>query len=389
MSYGWFAARIQLLRGLKLESWRLGFYVYILLANMVYGMYLVTSRDAVKSFMGFDYRFMTLLVAAENIPALFSIFGGGLGDVFGRRKTLFLGMLGAVPIFLMGATGIDYLPVLASLYILLWSISGPSVTGALLDATGSSGIHYSLYAMFGTIGWGLGGPVAGILTSRYGREIVFLLAGVSLFIGFLSAYIFFPRHAGGRGSTPRDILHGARLVLPIFIAGTFAMAGLTLFFGNFSLILREAAGSPEVFGLVYTLLPAILGTIARPVSGILSEKTKPINLALVAILTYIVLVLALVYSSGILIFILWLIPVYPFIDQGFMMTISRRLPRKLQALAVGVWTTAMSFGGIIVLCLGFTPITSSIYTITAASETMFILGGLTLVYTMLREKTGI
>ena len=54
-----------------MRDWRIGFYAYVLLTNFTLGIYLVISRDLVKTELGYDHRFMTSLIAASNIPLFF------------------------------------------------------------------------------------------------------------------------------------------------------------------------------------------------------------------------------------------------------------------------------------------------------------------------------
>jgi predicted MFS family arabinose efflux permease len=366
-----FSRALMYMRGIGV--WRLSFYTYFFLVNIGFGMYLTISRDMVREVMGYNYSFMTLVVASENIPLIFSFIGGGLGDVIGRRKLVLLGLLSSIPLFMMSRLSIEYLPLIASLYIFFWSLAQPSITGALLHATSSSGIQYSIYAVFGTIGWGLGGPLAGIITRYYGWSYSWITASIITLSAFIIAYAFFPQSVRGGEAGLRDIVRASKIVLPYFITSLLTMAGFLLFFGNYPLILRSRLHDPELYGLVYTFIPALIGIIARPLIGLLSEKTKPLNLAFTGIILYIVVIAGLYYSinmSVIVMIILWSIPAYPFIDQGFILTFSRSLPGSLQAFASGIWGTTLSIGGFLVLVTSVTPIMRSIYEIYIASETL-------------------
>ncbi len=363
----------------RIEAWRIGFYMYFFLVNIGFGMYLTISRDMVNKVLGYDYSFMSLIVAAENIPLIFSIIGGGLSDVIGRRVMVLAGCLSSIPLLLMGYTSLEYLPLLASLYIFFWSLAQPAVTGALLHASSSSGIHYSIYALFGTIGWGLGGPVAGIIISSSGWRTAWLVTGLVVLAGFLTAYILFPKHVAGGKAHVFEIISASRIVLPYFISSILCMSGFLLFYGNYSLVLRGRISDPSLYGLVYTFTPAIAGIVARPFVGLLSERIDPRIVALMGVSLYLLVIPGLYYSYGLLMVVLWAIPLYPFIDQGFVLTFSRSLPGKLQSFASGIWGTSFSIGGIIVLASSFLGLSRSLINIFIISELLMLASLLVLV----------
>ncbi len=358
------------LRGVRL--WHVGFYTYFFLVNISFGMYLTISRDMVKSLLGYEYSFMTLLVASENLPLMFSILGGGLGDVIGRRSTFLIGFLSTIPLILIGYLPIQLLPLMAGLYMFFWSLAQPSVTGALLHATSSSGIHYSIFAMFGTIGWGIGGPLAGIIIGGYDWRIAWIVTGLINIAGYIIAYLLFPKHVVGGGVEPRELFYALRHVYLYVVASILCVSGFLLFFGNYALILRSRIGDPSLFGLFYTFIPAIMGLISRPILGYASERIDPRLLALLGSLLYIFVITGLYLSTGIMMLILWALPIYPLIDQGFMLTFSRRLRGELQSFASGLWWSSFSLGGVIVLLISFTYITSEFFYIYIVSLTLLL-----------------
>lgn len=368
----------------RIEAWRLAFYMYFFLVSLGFGMYLTISRDAVQALLGYEYSFMSLVVAAENIPMVFAVVGGGLGDHLGRRTMVLLGFFSSIPLLLMGVLPISYLPLLAAGYVFFWSISHPSITGALLHATRSSGIQYSIYAVFGTLGWGLGGPFSGLLIRIGGWSLAYYAAALTVLLGYVIAYVFFPRHVAGGGAGFREIVSASRRVVFFFVSSVLATAGFLLFFGNYALILRSRIGDPGLFGMVYTFIPSLLGIMARPFIGVLTEKTDPSRIALAGILFYLVVATGLAYSTGILMIVLWALPIYPFLDQGFMLTFSRRLPGKLQAFASGIWSTALSLGGVVVLAISFTMVTGE-FTYIYICSLALLTASLAVLFTRIRK----
>ncbi len=353
-------------------DWFTGFNTGNFLLNMVIGMYMMLTRDYVKAALGYDYSFITLLVASETLPSIMSVVGGSIGDIIGRRKILGFSIFGSIPLTLMGILGISYLPLLAGVYSIMINISLSIIMSALLHATKSSGRSYGYFMTYATLGWGLGGPLAGFLKPIIGLRSCFILVSLIYVISILIPYSVFPEIAMGGKAELKDIIIGAKTVIYMFVAGSLVFAGLNLFFGNYSLRLREISGSPEVFGIIYTLLPAIIGALTRPFIGVLSDRIDPLIVALIGCIIEMVCIILLYYSWGLIAVIIWLTPAYPFLDQGFTMLLSRRLPGKLQALAAGIRVTMSSFGGLIVLVLALTIISSSLYYIMITSILMIL-----------------
>ncbi len=352
----------------RVEGWEAGFYVYRFLTASAYGMYLVASRDLVKVTLGNAYGFMGVLVAAENIPAIVSVFVGGAADVLGRRRVVLVGLLGVPALALMSLTPVQALPVLAGVYVTFWTATITAVTGAFLDRTRSSSRRYSVYAMFGSAGWGVGGVAAGAISQACGDRAVFMVAAATFATALLTAYL---KHPGGGGSARfGEVLAGARRVVLPLLAIALTIAAADMFYGVFSLKLRGIAGSAELFGILYAALPSITGVLVRPVAGYVIEVFGPLKSFIAVIASYATLLPAMTVLTGPPVVALWAIPVWPFLDQSSTIMISRSLPFKLQSLAAGVITTAYSIGGVAVLVTSFTPALRSLRSAALASLAM-------------------
>ena len=367
----------------NVEPWRLGFYAYALLSNMVFGMYVVGSRDLVKQVLGNDYGFISFLVAAENIPAIFSVVAGGLSDVLGRRGLILLGFAGVPALALMFVAPVSIIPLLAGLYVTFWTISIPSVMGTLLDRTRSSSMHYSIYAMFGSMGWGLSGVLAGFLAGAFGDRVVFVVAATLLGVGLVSAYVTHP--GGGGGVSAREVLAGAKLVLLPLLAAAASIAAADGFYGVFSLKLRDIAGSSEVFGLLYTTLPALIGVFARPLAGLMTERLGALKSFFCVVVSYAIVLPLMAITSGLAAVVFWVLPLWPFLDQSMVMLISRSLPGRLQGLAAGVVNTAYSLAGSLVLVAALTPAFSSLRVAAVTSIVFLCVASAALIASRLRH----
>jgi len=115
----------------------------------------------------------------------FSILGGYLADLKGRKFTLFLGSTSSIFIYL--AIAITFLYKLYPLTIILFifsSFSGsliyPSATALIADVTSNDGREggYSLYRILSNIGWAIG-PLMGSLIYSHGIIYIFYALAIA------------------------------------------------------------------------------------------------------------------------------------------------------------------------------------------------------------------
>jgi MFS family permease len=103
------------------------FYAASFMLGVVGGAYYTVSRDIVYKHVGLDYVFMSLLIASETVPGFFSVVGGMVGDVIGRRRMLLLGALSSIPLALIGFTSVEFIPLLILVYGVATSMAQPSI----------------------------------------------------------------------------------------------------------------------------------------------------------------------------------------------------------------------------------------------------------------------
>ena len=330
------------------KLWVLPFIASTALTTLAYSSYLTFSRELVKEVLGGDYSFLALLVASETVPTLISLGTGALADVIGRRSLILIGTSMIIPYTLMSYVELKYLPILSTLGTIIWTLATPAVMGTYLDATRSSGKLYSIYAIGNTIGWALGGVIAGSLSYILGKKL-FIILGVISTTGYILPYIFYPKSEVSTRAPGRLVISGIRSILTLFIGISATYSGLELFSYAFSFKILDITKSSLLYGLYYTTLPAILGAFVRPLAGYLTDRYDPGKLLLVTIVSEAVLYTLLALTTGYLALVLWLIPIWPFLDQSAVMTVSRSLERRLQGLAAGIINTSWSLAGIAIL----------------------------------------
>ncbi len=317
-----------------------------------FSIYYTYTRMYVEDLLGQNYAFIALLVGAEEAPLLLAVLLGYLADKMGRRKALLLGFGEAIAVGLMGLTSIWMLPFLAAIAASFYAIAYSALTGIILASVGGSGWKYSLVTLLSSIGWAMGGVIAGVLYG-YGPMAEYGCSASFVALGYLLAYMLAPSSEDGaktRVST-RQVITAAYKLVPITASIVLSATGLMLFYGAVSLKLAREVNDPILFGLVYSTLSALLGALVRPLAGLLTDRVDPLVLMVVSSLAYTVLNFGIAIAHGIILVVLWLTPIYPFRDVAIYMAVSRSLPRELQATAAGMVSFAISLSGIIIVLI--------------------------------------
>ncbi|WP_042667338.1 hypothetical protein [Desulfurococcus amylolyticus] len=102
------------------------FYTASFMLGVVEGAYYTVSRDIVYKHMGLNYIFMSILIASETMPGFFSVVGGMVSDIIGRRGMLLLGILSSMPLALIGFTSVEFIPLLILVHGVTTSMVQPT-----------------------------------------------------------------------------------------------------------------------------------------------------------------------------------------------------------------------------------------------------------------------
>ena len=341
---------------LRRRAWAICYVAYLFLYSSAYGSYVAVSRAVARDLLGADYTFLTYLIAAETIPSILAVFAGALADVVGRRRLMVIGFLSAVPLALMSCSPLQLYPLLAGLHVTLFTLSSPSVTGTYLAATSSSGISYSYYGIGGSLGWAFGGVIGSALMGAFGASVSFIYSFIAVVAGFTFAYICYPTHIDlGKAASFKESLKAVRYARNVLVPVILALIALELMWNASSYKIRVFVNSEglgdTLYGVIYVMVPGVLGAILRPLAGYLSDRYNIRTMFLFSILSYSAVFTAFTALPPPVFLIAWFIPVYQFFDQAAMMGVSRALPRKYQATAAGAMSTAWTLAGLSVLAL--------------------------------------
>lgn len=283
-----------------------------------------------------------------------SLFAGFAADVIGRRRLLLLGYIGPLSYFLISIFGIGYIIPLAFLAGVGESIVLISSAGVVMDRGSSSGSFYAIYSAGMPLGWGLSGLVFPYLPLDLSITYKFIalleVFAVSLF------YIGYPGDSSKNVSL-REVIGFIResgiVLAAITVFVVLMHSSLELFWSGYYFKLVDiVSGDQFLFGLVYTVFPAIMGFIARFSAGYLVDKYSPLYILASIPITLVAVSVGLSWFTGIVAIICWLIPVYGFYELATSISVSRLAPHEGQATAMGAVTLMKSMGGVIILMIG-------------------------------------
>ncbi len=335
----------------KEARWIRGFFLAQLIFWSGYGAYYTFTRRYIEEVRGQDYAFVSMLTGAEEAPLIAAVILGFLADRMGRRRAVLLGIGESVAVLAMGYTGIEYLPLLAGVAAFFYAIGYSAFLGAMLSGVRGSGYRYSIIAAAGSIGWGMGGVLGGLLYGL-GARVAFTISAFLIGVAYIIAYIHI--EAGlevERQPRIGEVVRASRRALVLVIAIVVGQTALGLFFSAASLKLSSEIEDPVLFGIAFSTITAFLGALVRPIAGKTSDKIGHDRLLLATNIAYILLSYSVAVLYGLTLIIAWILPVFPFRDVSISLSISTRLPSHLQATAAGIISFSTSISGLMIISI--------------------------------------
>jgi Major Facilitator Superfamily. len=370
----------------------------LMMLNIVYSLYYTISRPL----FGVDLYgswIILYITGAEYAPSLLSFIIGVLGDVYGRKKILALGLLGFTPLLLI-FTVLDWKLVTVSIgfYSLFYSIVSIIALSSLIEDRARVGTRYSYAGLAMGVGWGIGSAIAWPMYISLG-QVFFALITASLYV--FAVFTITIGYSGKDRELSTDLSKAIQHVFvnlaklaPIIL---LSYIGISIGSNINALImdskLREvinisnsSINSRFFYGLFYGTLPVLLGTPLRFLIGKFIDKGYEEVAFIGAVFTYLILFLVLPYTPPLLFIILWALPVYPFYDTSIYAIISKSTS-SFEASVTGFLSSIYSLAGLVIILLNTVlpiddPITY-ITLITISLTTPLIL------FNLLRSKTGI
>lgn len=242
--------------------------------------------------LGFTGTQIGILASISPLTTLLAApFWGGLADARqSHKRILTIGMVGAgISVFLLWQVRSFWLivPVVAS-YAFFSSTIMPLIDNTVLSLLGDQRDQYGKQRLWGAIGWGLAGPVAGWLTGSFGLHWSFIGYLSLLFIGLLisrSLPVIGAHSPGHFWEGVRQLLRDQRWIIFLLIA-FIGGAGLSVITNFLFLYMNELHASRTVMGL--SLLAATISEI--PVlffSGMMLRRWGPKGLMVISLIVYV------------------------------------------------------------------------------------------------------
>ncbi|RLC35765.1 hypothetical protein DRH29_05825 [candidate division Kazan bacterium] len=330
--------------------------ILLTIANFMGGLgwsiYFSLSRPYYTDFLNASYSMVLIIASCEWLPGLTSFIWGYLSDRYGIKRVLIFGVLAYV-ISLVGIVELEFIPIIVALASLGWAAAWPTILAGISRISGEYiGRRYGFFALGGSIGWGLGGIVAGLMASYTNIRLTLILSGILAGLAYTLSYFVLGKYEWKY--TPVRIAYILKGVL-----GYVALTCIILTLGmEYALNLISVKLYYEVnenillYGLAITSLPSFTGAIVRPIAGAIADKLGGVKTVLVAIIMYSLVYLLASFLRGYTLVLLWIIPIYPFYDTGFIRLASEVSGKDRRGLAMGLINTSMSIAGSAVSVFG-------------------------------------
>jgi PPP family 3-phenylpropionic acid transporter len=209
--------------------------------------------------LGLSGKEIGILAGVTPIVSLFAApFWGAVADATQRQKALMIFAFGATPLVMLGvffARSFTALFILAALLAFVNAPLMPILDNSTLKLLGPRRNEYGKLRVWGSIGFGITAPLAGILIERYGLPSAFYGYFFLMFCGFAIAW-FFPKVQVQIGmpfwSGLRLFVMDRRWVL--FLAMIFfAGAGMATILSFLLLYLSEMGANATLMGITMSI----------------------------------------------------------------------------------------------------------------------------------------
>ncbi len=324
-----------------------------LVSSLGWSIYYTVSRPYYSDFLGLSYSSILVIASSEWMPGLTSFIWGYLGDKIGHKRVLMLGFL-SFTLSLIGYINPVFIPIVVGLASLGWAAVWPIILASIsrISPTGRVGRSYSMFAIGTSSGWGLGGVVGGILDTILGVRVVLVVAGLLIGLAYASTIIilrstnFTYENISIRLLVKKYLLLLAisSIVLTISIDYAFNLISVKLFY--------ELNEDVVLYGLFLTTIPAILGALFRPLAGIIVDKIGGLKTVVLASILYTIIYITASVSKGLLLGIIWIIPIYPFYDTGLVKLASEVSKDYERGTVMGLINASNSVAGSLMFVLG-------------------------------------
>jgi len=306
--------------------------------------------------IGAVYLQLSLMDSLAAITYLASRLWGALSDYYGRRKPFMLvGFAGsAVPVAFMALYNRSVWALLA-LYLVSsfsWGIAFPSLVAALTSDPEREKAT-TVFALVGSLGWALGASLMGPAEGALGPPGFFLLCSLMLAL-FPAILAFYEEEALPRKEGPlRSYIRGslslrfrARRGFGFLLAGVFlSWFGLQWSGPPMRMKIYDVLGRSKMQVGLLMGLSSVASAVALALGRKAVEKLGGLRTLLASVASYAVIIPAFGLTwSPVLLVALWLAPVWPFFNLGYMLSPAELSSEETRAEAVGCCEVVKNVG---------------------------------------------
>ena len=304
-------------------------------------------------------RVVMLLAGLEWGMSMASLFAAILEQRLGR-KSILIGSLSSLPIVASSFIKEPYaFSAVISFSSLLWALSWPSVISTVFqNVTGEYGKTYSSFTVATGLGFGVGALLSGLVYKIGGAFLVFLLIALLFATTFVAGWALSPAERANRNSRVEWRLRSGgltafltSLTLIVFAREMFfAVGAVKLSTSIDELFPQVDEGTRYVlYGLFYGFIGSLISPFARLVSGRVVDRYGPLNVYIASGASYLVTYWLFALTSGIVPVLLWLVPLYPFLDTSVYSYVAERSGVNNRTHGFGQVIFFTSLGGILLL----------------------------------------
>ena len=307
-------------------------------------------------------EFLVMLAAAETLPTAAGVLGAILAEKRGYHAALALGVLEGLFLAMVGVFIDQPMMMWASALLasLFWSTSGPQILGYTMTLSSGSGTVLGIVLAGSTLGWSIGGALAPIVSDAIGPGRVILIAGASTMIVYLTLILFFNNLKPDKEERGRRWIP---LILATVLLASLVFTGTEIIGSLYMAKLSIEAGSSTGYAAA-NAATGLIATVVRPAVGSIVDRAGEGLVLAAGLAAYTVYTMLLSSLHGLAFILVWLLPVYPFVDTSLYKLAARLLGDAMGSAAV---SSGYSVTGLILLAAAQMELGEKGYTLLAVA----------------------
>ncbi|MGB9831850.1 MAG: MFS transporter, partial [Fervidicoccus fontis] len=267
------------------------------------------------------------------------------------------------------------------LFMSFYTMFYPIIFGISISKSKGSGYSLSKFLFFNSFGWSLGGILPGLILNLWNLNILYIIAAILIIIASVITVISYnEKEYRDPTVTLTDFKNEIKKAIPFLFPLILGSAGFYMLNSIMSLRLFISVNNILLYGIFYNTITGLLSSIARLIAGKAIEKIHPYKVTFSSFFSYLILALLMEKANSTLTILLWLLPIYPFFETSSYYVLGRMIKTTFHSTASGLFTTAVSLGGIINLSLSLVFYHSSYQTLLIIDSILLLIPSIYLIF---------